>query len=535
MTRLHAQSVTLAYGKSEAVVRDVTLRVRDGAVTALIGPNGCGKSSLLRAMARLMHPREGVVLLDGVAVHRQPTRDVAKRLGLLAQHIATPGGIIVEDLVRRGRYPHQRFLEGFSKQDAMAVECALEFVGLHELRHCVVDELSGGQRQLAWLAMALAQDTPILLLDEPTTYLDVAHQREILHLVRRLNRADGRTILLVLHDINQAIQVSDYIVAVRNGSVIAEGRPGDLITPELLESLYGIPCDVLEHPVGGFPVVVPRSRVLQLNLQREPRRPGRAGALRAEGLSVGYGDRPVVTDVSMSLPAGAITAVVGPNGSGKSTLLRAFARLLTPLQGITFLDGAPVLGIRPRAFAQKVAVLLQEASTPSDLPVEDLVMIGRHPYQRWYCQWSRRDQAAVDRALAAVGVEELRRRPLGTLSGGQRQRVYLAMALAQDTDVLLLDEPTTFLDIAHQVEVLDLVWQLNRVEGKTVVMVLHDLGQAARYADFIVVMKDGRVVAIGHPEEVITETLVRKVFGVDSRVVPDPVTGRPLVLPPLIH
>ncbi|HEY8415045.1 MAG TPA: ABC transporter ATP-binding protein, partial [Thermaerobacter sp.] len=211
MNRLLAQNVTLSYGR-EAVIRDLTLEIPDGAITAIIGPNGCGKSTLLRALARLMIPRGGAVLLDGQAIHRRPTRKVARELGLMAQHVVAPEAITVEDLVSRGRYPHQSWLRPMSEANRATVERALEWVGMTDLRHRPVDELSGGQRQRAWLAMTLAQDTPILLLDEPTTYLDVAQQQAFFALIRRLNREEGRTIVMVLHDVNDAAQVSDHLI-----------------------------------------------------------------------------------------------------------------------------------------------------------------------------------------------------------------------------------------------------------------------------------------------------------------------------------
>ncbi|MFW6174380.1 MAG: ABC transporter ATP-binding protein [Chloroflexota bacterium] len=256
-----------------------------------------------------------------------------------------------------------------------------------------------------------------------------------------------------------------------------------------------------------------------------------ASALGAERLSTGYGAALVLEDVTVSPPPGEITAIVGPNACGKSTLLRTLARLLSPVRGDVFLDGRAVSHGKHKDLARRLAWLSQGAATPPGVTVEDLVAVGRYPYQRWYRQWSREDQRAVDAAMDATGVSELRWQPVDTLSGGQRQRVWLAMALAQQTGVLLLDEPTTFLDIAHQVEALDLVWEMNRREGRTVVLVLHDLGQACRYADYIIAMKGGRVVTAGQPQDVVTPSLVREVFDVPCCVVPDPVCGKPLVLP----
>lgn len=529
MSRLQANAITLSYGGPDAVVHDLTFRVPDGAVTSVIGPNGCGKSTLLRALARLMAPRMGVVLLDGQAIHRLPTKEVAKQLGLLSQQPSALEAITVEDLTQRGRYPHQAFLQPPSERDRAAVERALDLAGVLELRDRPVDELSGGQRQRAWIAMALAQETPILLLDEPTTYLDIAHQQEVLALVRRLNREEGRTIVLVLHDINNAAQVSDHVVAMRDGRIVADGPPVTVLAPELLEQVFGIACDVVRHPQTNLPVSVPRCGVI---IDGEAPSANGHARLCAERLSAGYRRAKVVEGISMAPPPGQVTAIIGPNACGKSTLLKAFARLLPPMEGMAFLDGRSVWQGSHRDLARQLGLLAQGGIAPSGVLVEDLVAVGRYPYQRWYRQWSREDQQAVDRALEATAIEDLRWRTVDSLSGGQRQRVWLAMALAQDTRVLLLDEPTTFLDIAHQVEVLDLVWKLNRKEGRTVVMVLHDLGQACRYADYLVAMKDGRIAAEGPPETVVTPALVREVFDVEGHVAPDPLTGKPLVLPP---
>ncbi|MEU6035260.1 ABC transporter ATP-binding protein [Actinomadura sp. NPDC047616] len=254
--------------------------------------------------------------------------------------------------------------------------------------------------------------------------------------------------------------------------------------------------------------------------------------LEARGLSVGYGDRLVIEDLDLELPGGAFTVIIGPNACGKSTLLRTLARLLSPRGGAALIDGADVHAMPTRELARHLGVLPQSPVTPEGLTVADLVARGRQPHQRWFRQWSAADTAAVERALRLTGLTDLRDRPVDALSGGQRQRVWIAMTLAQDTDALLLDEPTTFLDLAHQIEVLDLLRRLNRGStGRTVVAVLHDLNQACRYADHLVVMKDGRVVAQGAPGEVMNADRLGEVFGLGGVVVPCPVTGAPLVVP----
>ncbi|MQS15083.1 ABC transporter ATP-binding protein [Streptomyces kaniharaensis] len=256
-----------------------------------------------------------------------------------------------------------------------------------------------------------------------------------------------------------------------------------------------------------------------------------ANRLAAHGLGLRYGDRVIVDGLDLELPGGAVTAIVGPNACGKSTLLRGLVRLLAPVAGTVTLDGSDIHRMPARALAKRMGLLPQQPVTPEAITVESLVRLGRYPHQRMLSPWSKADQAAVENALARTGTAELRDQQVDRLSGGQRQRAWIALALAQDTDLLLLDEPTTFLDLRHQLDVLDVVADLHDEAGRTVVMVLHDLGQAARYADHLVVLKDGRLAAAGPPAEVLTAELVEGVFQVPCRVVPDPETGTPLVVP----
>lgn len=254
-------------------------------------------------------------------------------------------------------------------------------------------------------------------------------------------------------------------------------------------------------------------------------------SLQALGLTAGYGAAAVLHDVTLDIAPGRVTAIVGANACGKSTLLRCLARLLPPRQGRVVLDGTPVQRIAPKAFARRLGFLPQSPIAPEGITVLDLVGRGRHPHHGLFARWSAADDEAVARALEATGTADLAAQDLGALSGGQRQRVWIAMALAQETGILLLDEPTTFLDVSHQIEVLDLLAALNRRRGTTVVMVLHELNLAARHADRIVAMKAGRIHTAGTPAEVLTEAHVRDIFGLDSLVMPDPVTGRPMMVP----
>ncbi len=256
-----------------------------------------------------------------------------------------------------------------------------------------------------------------------------------------------------------------------------------------------------------------------------------AHTLHTEGLSLGYGDRLVVDALDLTIPAGRITTIVGANACGKSTLLRAMARLLAPRAGRVVLDGKELHRLPTKEVARTLGLLPQSPVAPEGIAVADLVGRGRHPHQKVFARWSREDEAAVLAALEATGTTELADRSVDELSGGQRQRVWIAMALAQQTDLLLLDEPTTFLDVTHQVEVLDLLTDLNRQRGTTIVMVLHDLNLAARYADHLIAVAGGGLHAAGAPADVLTVETVREVFGLESHVVPDPTSGKPMMLP----
>jgi iron complex transport system ATP-binding protein len=242
------------------VVHELDLEIPRGQTTAVVGANGCGKSTLLRALARLMAPRSGTVLLDGTAIAELPTKEVARRLGLLPRSPVAPEGLTVEDLVARGRYPHQGILRRWSREDEAAVESALAATHLADLPARPLDELSGGQRQRAWIAMTLAQRTDVLLLDEPRTFLDLAHQVEILDLLAELVADQGRTVVMVLHDLNQACRYADHLVALRDGRVHAAGAPAGVIDAQLVEAVFGLSATVIDDPVTGTPLCLPLGR-----------------------------------------------------------------------------------------------------------------------------------------------------------------------------------------------------------------------------------------------------------------------------------
>jgi len=256
MNRLRAEALTLGYD-ANTVVDNLDVRVLDGKVTAIVGANACGKSTLLRGLARLLQPRAGAVYLDGKTLADLRTLDVAKVLGLLPQTPIAPDGITVADLVSRGRYPHQGWFRRWTEKDHDAVSRALDATGTADLIDRPIRELSGGQRQRVWVAMALAQDTDLLLLDEPTTYLDINHQVELLRLLRKLNAESGKTIVVVMHDLNLACRFCDHIIAMSEGAIVAEGPPTEVVTAALVEKVFGLTCLVIPDPVAGTPMVVP--------------------------------------------------------------------------------------------------------------------------------------------------------------------------------------------------------------------------------------------------------------------------------------
>ncbi|MEV6099683.1 ABC transporter ATP-binding protein [Nocardia sp. NPDC051981] len=253
---LAAENITLGYGE-RVIVDGLSVQIEPGLITTVIGPNGCGKSTLLRSLGRLLRPRSGRVLLDGKAISTMKTKDIARIVGMLPQTPVAPEGLTVADLVARGRHPHQSWLRQWSADDEAEVTAALEQTGIADLAGRTLDELSGGQRQRAWISMALAQGTDILLLDEPTTYLDLAHSLEVLDLVDRLHDDLGRTVVMVLHDLNLAIRYSDRLIVMHAGRIVAQGVPADIIDAELLRAVFGLRAEVLEDPVSGRPMIVP--------------------------------------------------------------------------------------------------------------------------------------------------------------------------------------------------------------------------------------------------------------------------------------
>ncbi|KUN77267.1 ABC transporter ATP-binding protein [Streptomyces griseoruber] len=267
VNRLSAENVTLAYDQ-RVIAEQLSVEIPDHSFTVIVGPNACGKSTLLRALSRMLKPSRGRVLLDGQVIQSLPAKKVARTLGLLPQSSIAPDGITVADLVGRGRYPHQGILRQWSAEDERVVQESMARTGVAELADRYVDELSGGQRQRVWIAMALAQQTPLLLLDEPTTYLDIQHQIDVLDLCAELHEEQGRTLVAVLHDLNHAARYATHLIALKGGEVIAQGAPNDIVTAALVEEVFGLRCQVIDDPQTGTPLVVPAARTARGRVKR---------------------------------------------------------------------------------------------------------------------------------------------------------------------------------------------------------------------------------------------------------------------------
>ncbi|GGV48506.1 ABC transporter [Streptomyces longisporoflavus] len=281
VNRLVADDVTLGYDQ-RVIAEKLSVEIPDNSFTVIVGPNACGKSTLLRALSRMLKPSAGRVLLDGNVIQSMPAKKVARTLGLLPQSSIAPDGITVGDLVARGRYPHQGLLRQWSAQDERIVGESMASTGVAELADRYVDELSGGQRQRVWIAMALAQQTPLLLLDEPTTFLDIQHQIDVLDLCADLHEEQGRTLVAVLHDLNHAARYATHLIALRDGEVVAEGAPSDIVTRELVRDTFGMECQIIDDPQTGTPLVVPAARRVREKSAAGAGSAG-AGAAGAEG------------------------------------------------------------------------------------------------------------------------------------------------------------------------------------------------------------------------------------------------------------
>ncbi|ANE46959.1 iron-dicitrate transporter ATP-binding subunit [Paenibacillus swuensis] len=278
MNRLFAKQLHIGYG-DKTIVRDLDLSIPEGKITALVGANGSGKSTLLKAMARLLKPQQGGVYLDGKSIFTMPTKEVAKQIAILPQHPVAPEGLTVKELISYGRFPHQSGFGSLTKQDLEIVQWAIQVTGLTEFAERPIEQMSGGQRQRAWIAMSLAQGTDMLFLDEPTTFLDMAHQLEVLQLLEKLNQEEGRTIVMVVHDLNHASQFADHLVAIKSGEIVCEGHPQEIVNQEMLRNVFGVEADIVQDPRTGMPLCIPyglaggatrmKAKPQQINVERK--------------------------------------------------------------------------------------------------------------------------------------------------------------------------------------------------------------------------------------------------------------------------
>ncbi|HEX2620466.1 MAG TPA: ABC transporter ATP-binding protein [Phototrophicaceae bacterium] len=292
MSELTATDLSLAYVHT-TIIHNLSLTIPDGKITTLVGSNGCGKSTLLRGISRLLKPRGGSVVLNGQDIWKLPTKELAKQLGILPQGPVAPEGLTVHELVAQGRYPHQSWFQQWSAEDERITRDALEITRVAEFANRPVDTLSGGQRQRAWIAMTLAQDSDLVLLDEPTTFLDLAYQIEVLDLLYDLNTERGKTIVMVLHDLNHACRYADWLVAVHGGKIAAQGAPDEIVTVSLVRDVFGIDCCVIADPVSGTPLIVPESRKHKRKLKEVTRTNGHHAPVK-----VGIGAEQLTVEVA---------------------------------------------------------------------------------------------------------------------------------------------------------------------------------------------------------------------------------------------
>lgn len=509
----------------QKVVEGFNAEFEPGTISVLLGPNGCGKSTFLRALGKLSAPLSGEIVLDGKALHQYSARQFARRLASLSQSPASPEGMTVEELVAQGRYAHRRLWEGSTGADKVAVQEALLAANCQDFAAQQVRTLSGGQRRKAWIALCLAQGVDVLLLDEPTAFLDTFQRSQILSLIDDLAAA-GKTIVMVLHEPSEAMCVADRVLGMKGGRLIFDGDPAEMLSAANLQALYETAWSVATARGSGEQVFVPVDR--------------RGGASQAVGSPAvadsgiessaasraivclncvygGYANRCVLENLSCEFQEGAVTAIIGPNASGKSTLLSTVCGLLAADKGDVLAAGTKIDPASPRATARALAILTQEAEAPAGLSVEDYILCGRYVRDDWFAEWSEAAQEGVELALRETDLVGLRHRQVSQLSGGQFQRVRLAAALAQDTSILLLDEPATGLDPAHQAEFLHLVRRLAREKGLTVILVLHELWQVAVCADRVVALREGRIVASGPAPSVLSEAFVSELYGIRAR------------------
>ncbi|WP_053228025.1 ABC transporter ATP-binding protein [Spirochaeta cellobiosiphila] len=507
---LDINDLSTGYGQKQ-IIKELNQRISSGEITCLIGPNGSGKSTLLRAIAKLLPMKQGYIYLNGKDISQYKPSEYARKLGFLPQISSQQIQTTVKELVKRGRYPYMGIFQNLQDSDEVAINKALSIAGLMELADKPIDELSGGQRQRAWIAMALAQDTEILLLDEPTTYLDINHRHEILQLIDDLCHIENKTVIVVLHDLNEASLLAHNVIAMANGDVMAFGKGNDIFNSSLMSRLYSTACEEYKtNAPNNLPIILPiNNQTIQKSTDDSF-----PSSLTFNNVKLGYGDQTIINELNLEIKQGTITVILGPNGCGKSTLLKGLIADLHPQSGEILLNNIDTRTLNAHKRAAKIAMLYQQEDLPEYCSVIEYVQLGRYRHNHWYDQWNRTDRALIDEALSTVNMLEYKKTDIHSLSGGQQQRVRFARLLVQQSDMIVLDEPTSFLDLKSQVDVLECVKKLNKTFGTTVIMVLHDPWQACRYADEVILMNNGSVTNYGKVKSVLSPKALTDLYNV---------------------
>lgn len=504
---IQLNELKLSYGDN-AILKGLTHRFPPNSISCILGKNGCGKSTLLKTISKFLYPSYGNVLLSGQDINTMNSKQIALKLGFLTQSSDDHKGLTVYQLVKRGRYPHNGLLQVESTNDEKIINEALALTELNDISHKDLDEISGGQKQRAWIAMILAQDTDILLLDEPTTFLDIHHRQEIIKLINKLKNDYNKTIVAVVHDLYESQKISDYIIGIKDGIILQEGLSKDILNKKFIENLYDVKCDEYKFNNESYFLPSKEYNVNEVYTNNDH-------TYLVSNLYISYGDYPVLKDLDLTLKRRKIHCIMGINGSGKSTLIKAIVGEQKLNSGTINLYNKDISSYKVKELSKKISYLSQEETLPSGFTVEEYVNLGRFPYTKWYKQWTRKDREIVYESLKAVGAEDLMKCNLLNLSGGQQQRVRIARLLAQKSEVLVLDEPCSFLDIKGQKEVLDCIEKIAKNENKTIIMILHDPWQAALYGQELHIIKDMQVIFSGNQTDFINPVNLQELYNVD--------------------
>lgn len=489
------------------IIKGITHNFKKNSITCIIGQNGCGKSTFLKTLSKMLNINSGSIDISGRDINSMNSKEIALKLGFLTQSSETHKGLTVYDLISRGRYPHKGILQINSIKDEKIIENAIKLTELEHIKNKNLDDISGGQKQRAWIGMILAQDTDILLLDEPTTYLDIHHREEIINLIIKLRNTYDKTIITVLHDIYEAQILADYIIGIKDGKIFNKGMATELINKDFLENLFEVDCDEYKFENRNYYLPsIQRTQLKKINKNY---------IYEISKLNVSYEKYNVLKDINLTFDEGLIHCIMGINGSGKSTLIKAMVQENTTISGSLSLLNKKLNSYSNKELSNLIAYLPQEEDFPKGFTVEEYVNLGRFSYNNWYSQWTRNDKKIVFESLEKVGAEKYIKNTLVNLSGGQKQRVRIARLLAQKSDILFLDEPCSFLDIKGQKEVLDCIRQISINEKKTIIMILHDPWQATLYGNKLHIIDENIVKYSGDLEGFINEENLNELYKIN--------------------